>query len=100
MQFYEDVTQWVQEFLAAEPDKEAAFEAVNWILTTPASHKDSPVFWFEFAAHGLCGELIRRLEPAQCAVLQTFYEENYPRRERMPVQKEIYRLLKKAAAKK
>jgi len=99
MRFYEDVAQWIQVFAAAGPDKKAIFEAVYWILTTPAAHKKCPEFWFEFAAHGLCGELICRLDPAQCAVLQAFYDENYPRRDRMLVQKEIYKLLKKGAAK-
>ena len=100
MRFYEDIEQWMRSFLSMEPDAKAAFEAAQWIITTPAVHKDSPEFWFEFAAHGLCAELILRLDGADCAVLQRFYDENYPRRDRMPVQKEIYKLLKKGAAKK
>ena len=31
--------------------------------------------------------------------LQEFYDAHYPKRERMPVQREVYKLLKKGAAK-
>lgn len=99
MRFYEDVEQWVKDFLKTGPGSGEVYEAVHWIITTPASHREEPVFWFEFAAHGLCRELVRRIDPAGCAALQAFYDDHYPRRDRMPVQKEVYKLLKKGAAK-
>lgn len=100
MRFYEDVEVWVRNFLASEPDEAAALEAAWWIIAAPAAHREQEEFWFEYAAHGLCRDLVPRISPAGCAALRDYYDENYPRRDRMPVQKELYRLLKNRGSKK
>ena len=46
---------------------------------------------------GLCRKLIPALSSQHCALLRQLYDERYPRRDRMPVQKEVYRLLKKGS---
>lgn len=97
MNFYEAAEQWTKDFLAGEPEQEAVYEAVRFMLETPARHAQEPCFWFLYAAQGLTRELIPRLNGEQCAALRGSYDERYPRRERMPVQKEVYRLLKKGA---
>lgn len=100
MRFYEAVEQWVAAFAAERPEGEQAYLVVHWILAAPAEHTGKAVYWFMFAAHGLCRELIPLLSPAQCAELRMLYDENYPRRDRMPLQKEVYKLLRKGAEKK
>ena len=100
MQFYEAVEDWVRAFAAAEPGQEAVWEAVRFMLQTPDLHRDSQCFWFLYAAQGLTRELIPRLSREQCAALREDYDNRYPKRDRMPVQRDIYKALKKGAAKK
>lgn len=97
MRFYEDLEQWAQDFLASAPARAEVHEAVCFILETPAKHRDTPCFWFMYAAQGLTREMIPMLEASQCGQLRQMYDENYPRRDRMPVQKEVYKRLKKGA---
>ena len=97
MRFYEGVEQWAKGFLAEGPEEPAAYEAVSWILSAPADHEGEAVYWFLYAAQGLCRDLIPTLSPEHCVQLRDFYDAQYPRRDRMPVQKEVYRLLKKGS---
>lgn len=99
MAFYEDVEKWVKAFQAAQPEQAAVFEAVRFMLETPAAYRGENCYWFMYAAQGLCRELIPGLSGQQCAGLRNFYDDNYPKRDRMPVQKEVYKLLKKGAGK-
>ena len=99
MRFYEDIEAGIQAFAAASRSPEELFEAVRFMITLPAEHKEEPGFWFLYAAHGLTRGLIPRLTAAQCAGLRDFYDDNYPKRDRMPVQQEVYKLLKKGAKK-
>nr|MBQ8245286.1 hypothetical protein [Oscillospiraceae bacterium] len=100
MRFYEDLEQWVKHFLSAAPGQEEVYEAVRFMLETPAEHRDGPCFWFMFAAQGLTRELIPLLSAAQCGALRDSYDDRYPRRDRMPVQKEVYKSLKKGAGRR
>lgn len=99
MAFYEDTERWVREFLAARPRQEAVFEAAQFILETPAAYQKEHCYWFMYAAQGLTREMIPLLTDGQCALLREFYDAHFPRRDRMPVQKEVYKLLKKGAGK-
>lgn len=98
--FYENVDQWVQAFLKENPDEEGAYQAVRWILNAPADHIGEPVYWFMFAAHGHCRALIPLLSREHCAELRELYDDRYPKRERMPVQAEIYKLLRRGSGKR
>ena len=53
-----------------------------------------------YAAQGWCRELVGLLDADGCARLQELFDELYPRRDRMPVQQELYKVLKKGAAKR
>lgn len=97
MRFYEDAERWTKAFLAAGPGQAEVFEAVRFMLETPAAHREQHCFWFLYAAHGLTRELIPMLQASECAQLRAFYDEAYPKRDRMPVQKDVYKLLKKGA---
>ncbi len=95
--FFQNVTQWVQEFLAGQPDQESVGEAVRWIFSTSAEHKGKPEYWYMYAVHGLCRDMVPLLSADQCKQLQELYDAHFPRRERMPVQEELYKLLRKGA---
>lgn len=97
MEFYEAVEAFLADFLSQPHPEEILYEASGWIIRTPAAYKDQAVFWYMFAAHGLCKPLIPLLTPAHCAELREFYDDNYPKFDRMPVQRDLYKLLKKRA---
>lgn len=97
MRFYEDAQLWAADFLASEPETEAVYEAVRFLLETPDKYREKHCYWFMFAAQGLTREMIPLLEKDRCAALLAYYEGTYPRRERMPVQKDVCKKLKKSA---
>ena len=97
MRFYEDVEQWTGAFSSREPEE--VYPVVRFMMTFPAEHRQEHCFWFTFAAQGLARDLIPAMTADQCRQLREYYDEAYPRRERMPVQKEIYKLLKKHGGK-
>lgn len=49
-EFYRQVGQWVETFLASAPEEEAIVEAARYILAAGAVHKDLPSYWFCFVA--------------------------------------------------
>lgn len=97
MRFYEDVESWIGSFAAQNPDRAQVYEVVRFLVETPAQYREKHCFWFMYAAHGLLPDLIGYLDRAQCLQLREFYDEAYPKRDRMPVQKNVYKLLKKGA---
>lgn len=100
MAFYKDVERWVQEFRASGPDAQTLYQGVRWILCAAAEHQNQPAYGYLYAAHGLCRELIGLLTKEQCGELQAFYDAHYPRQDRMPVQQEVYKMLRKGSGKK
>lgn len=100
MEFYESVEQWVKDFMETSPGPEAANEAVAWIITQAAEHREKESYWFMYAAHGLCKPLIPLMSAGNCAALAAYYDDHHPRRERMPAHKDVYKLLKKGAGRK
>lgn len=95
MRFYEGVQQWVENFLKTAPDSEDTFRAVRFILREPSLHQGESCFWFMYAAQGLTRTLIPLLDRTQCNLLREYYDASYPKRDRMPAQNEVYKLLKK-----
>lgn len=96
-QFYEGVEGYVEQLLTSEASEELVFQVTQWILMTPAEYKHHDAYWYMYAAQGLCLKLIGKLTSAHCAQLQTQYDQNFPKRDRMPVQDKLYKQLKKGA---
>lgn len=97
--FFQSVEKWIKDFLDGEPDSEGAYEAVHWIVSAAAEHKGKPVYWFMYAAHGLCRELVPLLSADQCAEMKDLYDTHFHRRDRMPAHMELYKLFCKGAQK-
>ncbi len=93
--FYDDVGRWVSEFMISNPASEELYTAAEWILCAAAEQGNEQTFWFLYAAQGHCKPLIPLLSREQRLELQVYYDAHYPKRDRMPVQKEIYKLLSK-----
>ena len=93
--FYEDAGQWMEQFLAASPSSEELYRAAEWLISAAAEQGNEQTFWFLYAAQGHCKPLIPLLNKEQRTVLKDYYDAHYPKRDRMPVQKELYKLLSK-----
>lgn len=94
--FFQAVGAWVTEFLATEPDQDALMQAARYIIETPVSYNGQECYWFMFAAHGHVKPLIPLLNRENCAQLAGSMEKLYKKRDRMPLQKEILKLLTKS----
>ena len=93
--FYETLQDWVKEFQESQPDGAENLKVVRYILEAPLSHEDNKdVYWFLYAAHGLTLELIPRLAAADCKALFQWYDKSFPKRNRFPVQQQVWKLLK------
>lgn len=93
--FYEAVQDWVGRFALSAPAPDAVLEAVKWILAAALAHKNEDVYWYLYAAHGLTLPLIPRLDPGDCKALFQWYDASYPKRDRLPVQRQVWKALKK-----
>ena len=93
--FYEFVAHWVGACVQTEGD---CGEAAAWLLKIAEAHREEKdVFGYLYAAQGHALPLIVRMDREKAKELLCWYESAYPRRDRMPVQDEVYKALKKAA---
>ena len=97
--FYEDIGKWTTAFLETRPDAKESFEAVRFLIAAPKEYAGRESYWMMYAAQGWCRELVGLLDADGCAKLQELFDELYPKRDRMPVQQELYNALKKGSAK-
>ncbi len=95
MDFYNGVKGWVDSFLEQSYDADMAEQALNVILFSAAEHENSIAMWFLVAAQEHSRRLLAVLPPDRRKLLQKEYDRRYPRRKRLPLQKEIYTLMGK-----
>jgi hypothetical protein len=96
--FYRTVESWTAEFLKQEPAAQQQAAAAAWILKAADEHRDeTDVYWYLYAAQVHALPIIAKLEQGSAKELLQWYDRAYPARERMPVQDQVYRALKKAA---
>ncbi len=96
--FYHAIENWTAEFLNQETTAQQKAEAAAWILKAADRHRgEMDVYWYLYAAHLHAIPIIEKLETEPAKELLQWYDQAYPARERMPVQDQVYRALKKAA---
>ena len=95
MDFYEAVEGWVDRFLKNDPDPETAEVAIAYVVQTSETYKGQFTYWTMFAAHGLVRPLVSLVSPGFAAQMRKWYDEHLPRPDRLPVHKDLYKLLKK-----
>lgn len=95
--YYQAVGTWVEEFLATEPAQEVLMQAAMYILQTPTAYNGQECYWYMYAAHGHIKPMIPLLSQENCAALGSRMEQLYRKRDRMPLQKELLKMLAKAA---
>lgn len=98
--FYEDIGKWTKAFLETRPDAKDSFEAARFIIGAPVECASRESYWMMYAAQGWCRELVGCLDAEGCGVLRQVFDEMYPRRDRLPVQQELYKALKKGSGKR
>ena len=83
-------------FAAGNPGPEEVLEVLSFVYHAPKEHQEPlSVFWMLNAVHGLTADLIPLLDPDDATLLRGQYDRDFPRRERLPVQKKVYEALKK-----
>ena len=95
MRFFKNVEAWVENFLNAEPQQETAEQAVAYVLQTSKTQEGKLSYWTMYAAHGLVRPLVDYISPRCAAEMRQWYDENLPRKDRLPVIKDLYKKLKK-----
>ena len=95
--FVEEIEEWIRAFRDTMPDSVAAREVLEMMFHAP---RDLPApqsaYWILMAVQGYGQMLIPQLSPQDAAELAADYEKTFPRRERMPVQKQLLAALKQA----
>ena len=94
--FYEDVGKWMEAFVATAPAAEAAKEVAVFMLQVPKDYREHDSYWFMYVCVGMIRQLIPFLGKENCAELADMMDKLYPKKERMPVQIDTLKALKKA----
>ena len=94
-EFYKNVERWVENILKNAPDRETAEQAIAYVLQTSQAQKGKLSYWPMYAVHGLMRPLVDFISPRCAGEMRQWYDENLPRKDRMPVHKDLYKKLKK-----
>ena len=96
--FAGDLDHLLADFAAETPDSRSVRPVLEFIYNAPQEHRQPlSIYWMLIAVQGTTPPLIARLSPEDAAALQRQYGRDVPRWERLPIQKEIFRLLKQQA---
>ena len=93
--FYEAMEAWCEAFLEKKPSQNEAEEAVRYIFEMSEAHRDKLPYWYMYAAHGFTRPIIPMVSATFAKEMRVWYHEHNPRPDRMPVQQEVFKLLKK-----
>ena len=97
--FVASLTSAVDNFAASRPEGQDVCDAVRFILAQAHEHRESrSAYWMLLASHALAIPLVELLSAEQAREIREYFEGEYPRRERLPVQKELLKALKDRAA--
>ena len=94
--FAADLEALIGEFAQGDPAPAEIRTALEYMYSVPLAHRDSKTaYWMLLAVHGLTLGLAERLPREESAPLRARYAKDYPRWERLPVQKKVLDALKK-----
>lgn len=100
--FHDQFIHDLEELLLAYGEEDHASgeirQLLEYMFDVPREHRDSHlVYWMTMAVHGLPLPLVDGLTREDAEALYVRYAADYPRWERMPVQKKMLDALKKRA---
>lgn len=88
----------LQEVCAAAPSSAEAAGILRFLFRAPdARRQPKSLYWMLVAVQGLGSGLVDHLEPEDASGLSKEYADLVPRRERLPVQKQLLKKLERAA---
>ena len=93
--FYESMEAWCEGFLAKKPSRDQVEEAVRFIFEMSEAYRGKLPYWYMYAAHGFTRPIIPMVSPEFAKKIRVWYNDKNPRQDRMPVQREVFKLLKK-----
>ena len=93
--FYEAMEIWCRDFVEKNPSQAEAEEAVRYIFEMSETFRGKLTYWYMYAAHGFTRPIIRLVSADFAKKMRVWYNEKNPRQDRMPVQREVFKLLKK-----
>lgn len=99
-EFDKAVENWVQEFVQSGPTQQELVRGLEIILFTAAGYEEKSPFWYLCAVQRHGAALIPLLEKEGREKVLAEFEEKYPAGRRLPIQKDVYKLLKKDSGKK
>ena len=96
MEYYHNMEAAVRELAGDKPDAESAEQLVRFLLTAEEAFPCSQLAsWTLLAVQRLSLPLIPHIPPEKRKELGSWFGKKVPRLQRMPVQQEIYKELKK-----
>lgn len=95
--FYDKVGQWVADFAASGPSADAAYQVSRFLLEAAGTNKKARTYWYYLVCQGYVSKLVPLLSRENCADLRDRYGKAYPKRERLPIQDQLYKQLTNAA---
>ena len=93
--FYYNVEKWIKGFLQGNPNQTDVDTVAEWILKLADVHRRDHTYWFCYALQAHAKKLIPLMSREKALELQKWYNEAYPKVDRLPVQVEIYKMLLK-----
>lgn len=92
--FYEAVGRWAQDYPSSEPDPAQRMAALRLLLFAAAEHRGSQAEWYLTAIQNHAKILINDLSSEEKKEMAKEYRMRYPSGKRVPLQNEIYKLLR------
>ena len=97
--FAADLERLLTDFLDTSPDSGECTAVLRYMISAPEPWRELRcAYWMLIAVQGLGMDLIALLDPADARALAEFYDKAYPRRDRLPVQKQLLKKLQRQAA--
>ena len=93
--FLKDVGELVAEFVGTEPQEYQVVSVIKWLVEIADQYKHDDIVWYLYAIQGHVKPLIPLLTEEMARRLADWYNSLYPRRIRLPLQDDIYRLMTK-----
>ena len=94
MNFYNAVKQWTEKFMEEPHDVQMIEQALDVILFSAAENEKSAAVWYLIAAQEHAKQLLDALPLDRRQDFGKKYVKIYPRGKRLPVQNELYSLMK------
>lgn len=96
--FYDAVGEWARAYASARPDQAQRMAAMRLLLFSAAENQGSQAEWYLIAIQNYAKDLLGELSAEEKAELAREYRKNYPSGRMLPLQREIYKLLRDGAA--